>query len=265
MKIVSSYKDYYDSLMDPSDRDRIFLCSTRPADAAQSALLARIQADHPRKAVAVRYQREAGPEWGWLVPRILVFCGQVYPAWQLEETLTGNYARWRRTAPKLPAALIALDGTVVWTPEQLDSLLEKLHRLDTVLRLGTRLGFELGWHSRAERTAEPRAGLADWLASGSARHLPELVMAGITSSWIPAQEDTRRHQTRKTVFTLNPELREIQFYKRLDPQTAYQELERYLFDVMTESRLPMAALSDREQVQRKGFDAQYGFRTRPHG
>lgn len=75
---------------------------------------------------------------------------------------------------------------------------------------------------------------------------------------VPATAEFPQQVFRDTPLSL------IQFAKKVDPYTAFQELSMFLGGVLGVNARPMAAITDRDQVAKKGFDAKYGFRTRPH-
>ena len=61
----------------------------------------------------------------------------------------------------------------------------------------------------------------------------------------------------------NPILKDFEFYKVKDNYTCYQELSQFLGGVLTERESINDNLSDIQKVKQHGFDAKYGFRTRP--
>lgn len=64
-------------------------------------------------------------------------------------------------------------------------------------------------------------------------------------------------------YTVNPHLNPLQFYRAVDAPTAFQTLEAYLSNIFLGQYPVPAPLTEREQVDRYGFDPKYGFRTRP--
>lgn len=61
----------------------------------------------------------------------------------------------------------------------------------------------------------------------------------------------------------NPCLKDLQFFKIIDPFTAYQEIDMFLSGVLAPENKPMVKIEDKYRVQQHGFDPKFGFRTRP--
>lgn len=61
----------------------------------------------------------------------------------------------------------------------------------------------------------------------------------------------------------NPRLNEIEFQKVIDPYTAYMELDMYISGVLGKTGGTMVTISDKDKIDKHGFDMKYGFRTRP--
>ena len=61
----------------------------------------------------------------------------------------------------------------------------------------------------------------------------------------------------------NPILKELDFYKVKDAYTAHQDISQYLGGVLTSREALKDNLTNIEKVKKHGFDDTYGFRTRP--
>lgn len=61
----------------------------------------------------------------------------------------------------------------------------------------------------------------------------------------------------------NPRLYEIEFQKVVDPYTAYMELDMFISGVLGKTGGEMVKISDKDKIDKHGFDMKYGFRTRP--
>jgi hypothetical protein len=64
---------------------------------------------------------------------------------------------------------------------------------------------------------------------------------------------------------INCELKRVQFYKVFDSYSAYQELSMYVDGVLAYPGNIAIEIDDKYKIEGKGFDAKYGFRTRPKG
>lgn len=75
----------------------------------------------------------------------------------------------------------------------------------------------------------------------------------------------RRKDRRRGVSELirNPCLKDLQFFKVMDPFTTYQEIDMFLSGVLAPENKPMIKIEDKYKVQQHGFDTKFGFRTRP--
>lgn len=63
---------------------------------------------------------------------------------------------------------------------------------------------------------------------------------------------------------INPRLKEFMFARVFDPYTAFQEVQMYISGVLgVGSDGSDIVMTEKQKVQQHGFDAKYGFRTRP--
>lgn len=60
---------------------------------------------------------------------------------------------------------------------------------------------------------------------------------------------------------LNPNLSELRFQQVMDPYTAFQEIDMYLSGVLGQSANPMVAISDQDRIAKHGFD-KWSFRKK---
>jgi hypothetical protein len=61
----------------------------------------------------------------------------------------------------------------------------------------------------------------------------------------------------------NPKLDDFRLQTVLSPFEAFQEISQFIEGVVPGRMMPMVTLSDKHQIQKKGFDPVYGFRKRP--
>lgn len=66
------------------------------------------------------------------------------------------------------------------------------------------------------------------------------------------------------VLIRNPCLKDLGFQRTLDPHSCFQNISQFIGGVMPGRQMPMVQLTDKDMVQKKGFDPKYGFRTRPN-
>lgn len=64
-------------------------------------------------------------------------------------------------------------------------------------------------------------------------------------------------------FYINPELNDYEFYKVVDPVTAFQEIQMYLSGVLGTGEKNIIEIDDKYKIPQHGFD-NWSFKTRPH-
>jgi hypothetical protein len=65
------------------------------------------------------------------------------------------------------------------------------------------------------------------------------------------------------IITVNPCLRNVQFYKVFEAYSAFQELDMWVSGTLAYPQNEMVEIDDKYKVQQHGFDEKYGFRKRP--
>ncbi len=71
-----------------------------------------------------------------------------------------------------------------------------------------------------------------------------------------------RRVSEKNIITLNPVLKELKFFKVIDPYRAFQELSMFIGGVLPRQPNVTDAISDKVMAAKKGFD-DWSFKTRP--
>lgn len=74
---------------------------------------------------------------------------------------------------------------------------------------------------------------------------------------------TPKNSPENVVVVRNPCLKDLNLQRVLDPYTAFQDISQFISGVVPGQHMPMVQLSDKDQIRKKGFDPKYGFRTRP--
>lgn len=67
----------------------------------------------------------------------------------------------------------------------------------------------------------------------------------------------------KNQLVINPNLKDYDFYRAVDPYTAFQELDMWISGTLAWPQNFMVEVSDKSKVAKHGFDPKYGFRARP--
>ena len=61
----------------------------------------------------------------------------------------------------------------------------------------------------------------------------------------------------------NPCLKDLEFYRFKDTFSCFQEIQQYISGVLTNTEIDQSKMTDKEKINSHGFDMKYGFRTRP--
>jgi hypothetical protein len=68
----------------------------------------------------------------------------------------------------------------------------------------------------------------------------------------------------KVDIVLNPNLKDLEFYKIVNPYDAYMSINSYIIDSLGGNSPNIASISDESMVEKKGFDKKISFRKREH-
>ena len=74
--------------------------------------------------------------------------------------------------------------------------------------------------------------------------------------------DKQRHRNQEEIvpFTLNPNLKDLDFHKYKDSYSAFQDIQSYLSGILGIEQHPTLELSDRSKILKAGFDPKTSFR-----
>lgn len=92
--------------------------------------------------------------------------------------------------------------------------------------------------------------------------VPPAVAFARTNAGITLQAVSHTTRTNTQVIR-NPLLRDLGVAALIDPYACFQSIAQFVGGVAPGRTMPMVVLSDKDQVRKKGFDEEYGFRTRP--
>lgn len=130
---------------------------------------------------------------------------------------------------------------------------EYFYDADSVINLLTELGVDVGKRSKWAKQDE-FARIRDWFAKNTNRQ-PDY-------DWMVANKVTCVAYS-GNVLSVNPPLKDYQFYRIMDPYTAYQELDMWISGTLAYPQNMMVEIEDKYRIMAHGFDMKYGFRTRP--
>lgn len=250
MKILSKFRDYYDSAQAYGhDDSRVYVRETRE--------LTRVTNAWPYSDAILQHLFEVRRAYGQ-VPGLLLFCGAAWPVWREAD-------RWSDADP-FEGALARTHTLPVWErrftrlrdlpsddPERKDRE-RSIDAYDGKLYSNTTMS-EAAMVESHERLAGQRFG--EDLLIGERAPIA-LVLTALRGSWtFDLQERVR--------VIVNPSLQDLDFHRILDPFSAYQEIETFLGNQLAEAdAAPLRVGSDAVVAQQKGFDDQ-SFRTAAPG
>ena len=62
---------------------------------------------------------------------------------------------------------------------------------------------------------------------------------------------------------INPKLKDLDFFRIKDAFNCYQSIEQYITGILTNTEIAGLNMTNKEKIESHGFDMKYGFRTRP--
>lgn len=228
MRIISPYRDYYDTAQGfGADQTRVFVRKPKVHAKAMSQVPSALSGLFSEAREDLSYSWGAGYA---LVP--LVFCGKLYRAVRITH----------RTRDRV--SLIGQNEEVVHYDLKAAHNWAKDRGLVAVAdSLGSRLKKGRTFPGPAEAPAV--AGAArDWLIENRVA-----VLVGDPAAY-------------GSFLTENAPLAPLQFYKVFDAAQAYQELDMFLSGVLAAENRPMTPIPDNIRAQQRGFD-RLSFRQAP--
>jgi hypothetical protein len=185
--------------------------------------------------------------WMPMVEIVVGFCGKVYPILRLSHQ--------RRSEPSPNTALC-------YTPSEVDAFIEhhfKRREIETYRSKPRRWRFASALWPRGQRREKFQEFFDTYAAKKTAfvpLFLENRCPIFVASTWWDVEQRARHY---KIVY--NECLKELEFFRRMDTYTAYQELQMY-FGAMAQPNRPIPAVSDKDMVSIKGFD-KWSFRNPP--
>jgi hypothetical protein len=225
MKIISSFKDYYDNCQGYGfDPKLIYIRKTEHIVISPDSELMKIFSGIRKKISLMPYISSP------IISRGLVgFCGKLYPFWEYNGIFYYDPNKMQR-------ALIDFTSSSDHN-DRVDAR-KALRILNKERRLYTPWDIE-------EFTIE---GLTKFLHSLN-RKIDDTVHIHIKAPSFVIQL-----QLGALTLIVNPNLKEYNFPTQVDPYTAYQEISMYLGNNLAEQMDPLVKISDKLKAESKGFD-----------
>lgn len=238
MRIISKFKDYYDSALaygrDESlvyVREEELIPYVHPTDQKKHPeTFARIEGvpyvgrDKPEVNIRPEYRIPYDIRNDVKRSATIAFCGKVYP--------------WYAVKVKTPEGQLNYDNGI-W----IDSFDKRFDEYVTLSRNWRQMSAnEREWESWAEWFAE-NSGYEDARLN---LHFNSPIVIYQGSSWL-----------------INAQLTNFNFQRIVDPYTAFQELSMFVGGVLGSNAALPEIQTDKQKVLSHGFDPKYGFRTPP--
>lgn len=155
---------------------------------------------------------------------IIGFCGKIYPCMKYEE-----YTKTAYSSPMISKTQYYYD----------------IPTIDALIK-GRKTHSRWSWMSRYRNKDYKETLKSQALYDRFMSYRAPVVRFGITPGqpWV----------------VVNPQLKEINFARCVDPFTAFQEIEMYISGVLGAPTKPMVQISDKHRLLAHGFDAKTSFR-----
>lgn len=242
MRIISKFRDYYDVIQGHGADSRLVMVREErlvtDKDAGYKQILnyyapvlrERVESSYDRSDLRyyANYDRYYNPikDW-WRLQvgfKIVVFCGKPYPVFITERES-------KREAFKK-------DIRFIYDLQELNALVKEHEGNDLFERPSK-------WRARSwALEAYEHAMSKSWADVATEYKAPIMLVQS------------------KHLLTIYPELKKIQFYKKMEPWQAYQELSMFMGNIASPDNTPVT-VSDKDRAAQHGFDMKYGFRKRP--
>lgn len=248
MRIFSKFHDYYDSLQAGGDRSLLFLRDQKEIkDIGISPKILEtldLRFDYFREIT----RRNIADQLEMRFFTIL-FCGKLYP---------GIRISYNDTSGKDSSGYAIVEQiSFCYSVEDVDKVLDRILKEEALKYYhSTKSNPALKWKRWGYHRGLPKkTDLLKYFNGVSKIDLKEFciknqIAIGVFSSAL---------YNRDIVFTLNPCLKEYQFYRVLDVQTTFQELEMWLGGIAVPQK-PMPVISDELKIETHGFDLKHSFR-----
>lgn len=232
MRIISKFHDYYDTAMGlGQDRNLVFsrIKKQLPKEAANFSTAGTIRKLHSmdkKKKKSIHCD-----------PITILFCGKEYHGIKVQ---VGDY---------LLRSFIFFPAPDVHYFYDADALRDFLQTFDIDITVKPR-------HYQRYQRVSPRSyydQCVEWFSPTVSRSENAMISGGYS---ILLQDDTVRPSDPKieSTWISNPILREIEFYKIVDPFTAFQELSMWIGGVLPTPGRDMVNIEDKYRIAQHGFD-----------
>ncbi len=276
MRLISRFKDYYDSLQDPTDKHHVYVrmpLALKPEDPvsvalrkhnfgvpghfewAHDRLLGQDEADRvvrewngsivPKLALKTQ-------EWGRnteldvsFSTELILFCGKLYRGIRYTE-------KWQHLRDR---------ESTTWRQD--DGLVTKVWWSLEAFEADTRIKVKKGWELPEHKAKEVKFFLERGFTIEESTALMDLhfTTGCPVMTLMLDPNETDRHR-RGLVAHLNPCLNDFQFYRAMPAPTAFQELSMFVGGVLANNDRP-EPVDNKYKIMAHGFDLKDSFRKGP--
>ena len=241
MRIISKFRDYYDSAMAyGQDETVVYLRETKHFNLSTK--------DYPTIIKQLSdlfdklYQREEFASWRYGRNELTSFTTKTH-------RYTVDKVRLLFCGKNYPGAVIKEEPLGVAHPAKQIYFWDGRELLDFLIRHGV--------------DAEKKGGCARWSRASIADKIYNHFKANQPdTNWMVENKVTCVLQEGYDLY-INPCLKDYQFFKKFDAFSAYQELDMWMSGTLAWPQNMMVEIEDKYRIEQHGFDMEYGFRKRP--
>lgn len=249
MRIVSAYHDYYDPIMRTAmDPTVLYLRETADGGRIRAAA-SRYELGDGSSANNIRISN------GTLSYKIsyhpISFCGTLHHVWMGNHTTTVD----------------AVETQYRVTGESSSDVRKMIYaQFDLEIPQARRSWYRYRSSKKYDTIQLPESlGSLDWTALHRQERSPILTIRPLNQTERRSGSFAYRYGDTEEEYVLvrNPRLEDLNFVERVDPFTAFQEINMYISGVLGQSDRPMVKLTDKDILTKHGFDPKWGFRKMP--
>lgn len=239
MKIVSKFRDYYDSAQGVGiDKTLVYVRKPRKLklSKAEDALIKGMRANAPR------HDEERQGRWAkdyWTNIFIVGFCGKIFPCVELNIISRSTITTTEKITKLYIYSYEEWVDTI--TTYNIKELLEDIH--------STRY-----WGNN-------KKGIMEFFNMGNKYSQFENIFLENKVPIFVSTGIKKLHDMNYSVVA-NCNLSSLGFYKKMDPFTAYQEVSMYVGGVIPKDTMDMIEISDQSRLEKRGFN-ECSFRKMP--
>ena len=224
MLIASKFHDFYDKVLGHTGVDK-------------TVVYRRFTEKFPSKLVDLGYEELKSKKTSFTVHKYVIgFCGKLYPVVEFRRKLTEGFAS---------RFFYDFDKLRVFTAKHL---------------LKIKSGRVSLWYNHYDVMND--AEIKKFFDPNNWKELLPVFRDKNAPIFICGKVGMEGHHMKNALYT-NPCLKDYQFFKAVDPVSAFQGLYMYISGVLGTPVNPTVKLSDKEMAKKRGHDGKYSFKKLP--